>query len=168
MFLFFADVLDRWIGANGVAYSTQTAAIFRLLRAYYHGAPKGAFVLCGANAAKTTDVIPADFVQPSTVSIRGWKGLTNIEVKVNDRGGTAAVDGELVYVDFIPEVLEQNLGQSSRAFKQALVDLRDLNLLITERTDSFRTQRRVDGKHTIVIRIKAEFFAHDAHGKAEF
>jgi putative DNA primase/helicase len=41
MFLAFSRVLDNWIGANGVAYSTQTAAIFQLLRDYYHGAAKG-------------------------------------------------------------------------------------------------------------------------------
>jgi hypothetical protein len=46
MFLAFSRVLDLWIGGNGVAYSTQTAAIFQLLRDYYHSAPKGAFIPC--------------------------------------------------------------------------------------------------------------------------
>jgi hypothetical protein len=71
MFLAFSRVLDLWIGANGVTYSTQTAAIFQLLLAYYHGAPKGAFIPCGANRA---DVIPDDeplAPQAQTVSIRG-------------------------------------------------------------------------------------------------
>ena len=55
MFLAFQRVLDIWIGVNGVAYSTQTGEIFQRLRAHYHGAPKGAFILCGA---KPSDVDP--------------------------------------------------------------------------------------------------------------
>ena len=47
MFMAFSRVLDIWIGSNGVAYSTQTGEIFQRLRAYYHGAPKGAFIPCG-------------------------------------------------------------------------------------------------------------------------
>jgi hypothetical protein len=64
-------------------------------------------------------------------------------------------------VDFIPAVLERALGQSSRALKQALATLRDLELLISEKSNSLRTQRRVEGRNTIVIRIKGEFFADD-------
>ena len=53
----FSAFSTSWIGVNGVAYSTQTAEIFRLLRAHYHGAPKGAFIICGASPS---DVVPDD------------------------------------------------------------------------------------------------------------
>jgi hypothetical protein len=177
MFLAFAHVLDIWVGNNGVAYSTQTGAIFRLLRAHYHGAPKGAFILCGA---KPSDVIPDDeplafqvqtvpmsgwkddeslAPQAQTVPMRGWKALTNIRTTADLYGPPKFSGGDLVYVDFIPAVLERDLGQSSRALNQALTTLRNLKLLITEKSDGLRTQRRVDGRHTPVIRIKGEFFA---------
>jgi hypothetical protein len=158
MFLAFSRVLDIWIGANGVAYSTQTAAIFQLLRDYYHGAPKGAFVPCGA---KPSDVILDDEPQVETVPIRGWKALENIRMTTNRHGDSRLIGGDLVYVDFVPAVLERHLGQSSRALRQALATLRDLDLLITEKLDGLRTQRRVEGQNTIVIRIKGEFFADD-------
>jgi hypothetical protein len=161
MFLAFSRLLDTWIGVSGVAYSTQTAAIFQMLRDYYHGAPKGAFIPCGANPS---DVIPDDeplAPQTQTVSMRGWKALTNFRTTTDLYGAPKFSGGDLVYVDFIPAVLEQALGQPSRALKQALRDLRDLRLLITEKLDSLRTQRRVEGQNTIVIRIKGEFFAGD-------
>jgi hypothetical protein len=158
MFLAFERVFDIWIGANGIAYSTQTAAIFQLLRAHYHGAPKGAFIPCGAKAA---DVIQDDeplALQAETVPIRGWKALTNIRVTSGLDGPPKFKGGELVYVDFIPAVLERDLGQSSRAVNQALATLRDLKLLITEKDRALRTQRKVEGRNTTVIRIKGEFF----------
>jgi hypothetical protein len=161
MFLACSRVLDLWIGVNGVTYSTQTAAIFKLLCAYYHSAPKGAFIPCGA---KSFDVIPDDeplAPQAQTVSIRGWKALTNIRTTSDGFGPPKLVGGDLVYVDFIPAVLEQDLGQSSRALKQALGALRDLNLLVTEKSEGLRTQRRVEGQKTVVIRIKGKFFAND-------
>ena len=86
--------------------------------------------------------------------------MTNMRSVADPFGGPPKLTGgELVYVDFIPAVLERDLGQSSRALKQALASLRDLKLLITEKSDALRTQRRVDGKNTIVIRIKGDFFA---------
>jgi hypothetical protein len=66
--------------------------------------------------------------------------------------------GDLVYVDFIPAVLERDLGQSSRALHQALTSIRELKLLETESPRALRTQRKVDGRNTAVIRIKGEFF----------
>jgi hypothetical protein len=71
------------------------------------------------------------------------------------------VSGDLAYVDFIPGVLEQDLRQSKRAVQQALASLRDYRFLITESKQAFRTQRKVDGENTTVIRIKGEFFAGD-------
>jgi hypothetical protein len=159
MFLAFARLLDIWVGNNGVAYSTQTAAIFRLLRAYYHGAPKGAFIFCGATPSDIID--DGSVPQAATVPIRGWKAMTNVVTKENNFGGEEFVRGDLVYIDFIPAVLERDLGQSSRALKQALTALRERKFLITEKPDGLRTQRRVEGKNTIVIRIKGEFFADD-------
>jgi hypothetical protein len=161
MFLAFSRILDAWIGVAGVAYSAQTAAIFQLLRDYYHSAPKAAFILCGV---KSSDAIPDDqplAPQAETVPIRGWKALTNIRTTSALYGPPRLSGGEVVYIDFIPAVLERALGQSSRALKQALATLRDLKLLITEESDGLRTQRRVEGRNTTVIRIKGEFFADD-------
>ena len=83
MFLAFSRVLDTWIGANGVAYSTQTGEIFQRLRAYYHGAPKGAFIPCGFRSNDGIfDVIAEDEPQPpqaQTVPIRGWKVMANMK-----------------------------------------------------------------------------------------
>jgi hypothetical protein len=159
MFLAFVRLLDIWIGSIGVAHSTQTAAIFQQLRAYYHSAPKGAFILCGA---KPSDIIPDDEPLASradTVSTRGWKTFTNVRVKNDIYGPPKFAGGTLVHVDFVPAVLERDLGQSKRALNQALASLRDQRLLISEKSDGFRTQRRVDGRNTTVIRIKGEFFA---------
>ncbi len=75
-------------------------------------------------------------------------------------GRTKLISGDLVYVDFIPAVLEQALGQSDRALNQALASLRDQKLMITQSSKSLKTQRKVDGQNTTVIRIKAEFFAN--------
>ena len=165
MFLAFARVLDIWIGSNGTAYSTQTGEIFQRLRAYYYGAPKGAFIPCGLKASDDIfDIIADNELQASqaqTVPIRGWKVMTNMRPVADLYGGPPKLTGgELVYVDFIPAVLERDLAQSGRALKQALATLRDLKFLITEKPDGFRTQRKVDGKNTIVIRIKADFFVH--------
>ena len=158
MFLAFQRVFDTWIGVNGVVYSTQTAEIFQLLRAHYHGAPKGAFILCGASPS---DVIPDDeLLTAQTVSIRGWKAMTNVRTTTDSYGHTKFVAGDLVYVDFIPAVLERDLGQSKRALQQALASLRDLKFLKTESSDALRTQRKVDGENTTVIRIKREFFSN--------
>lgn len=154
-------VFDIWIGVNGVAYSTQTAEIFRLLRAHYHGAPKGAFIICGANPS---DVVPDDeslVPRAETVSIRGWKAMTNVRTVATLYGPPKFAGGDLVYVDFVPSVLERNLGQSSRALRQALGTLRNLKFLITESKQAMRTQRRVDGENTPVIRIKGEFLQVD-------
>jgi Domain of unknown function (DUF927) len=158
LFLAFARVLNTWISVNGVVYSTQTAAIFQRLRAHYHGAPKGAFILCGATP---TDVVPDDeslVPRAETVPIRGWKAMTNVRTKSDNYGPPKFVGGDLVHVDFVPAVLEQNLGQSSRALQQALGTLRDLKLRETESPRAFRTQRKVDGRNTPVVRIKGEFF----------
>jgi hypothetical protein len=65
--------------------------------------------------------------------MRGWKALTNIQTTTDLYGAPKFSGGDLVYVDFIPAVLEQALGQPSRALKQALRDLRDIGLLITEK-----------------------------------
>lgn len=163
MFLAFGRALDIWIAANGVAYSTQTGEIFQRLRAYYHGAPKGAFIPCGFRSNDDVyDVIAEDepqSPQAQTVPIRGWKVMANMKPVADLLGPPKLTGGELVYVDFIPAVLERDLGQSSRALRQALGSLRVLNFLITEKSDALRTQRKVDGKNTIVIRIKGEFFA---------
>jgi hypothetical protein len=157
MFLAFQRIFDTWIGVNGIAYSTQTAAIFQLLRAHYHGAPKGAFVLCGA---KPSDVVPDDELPTAqTVPIRGWKAMTNVKTATDNFNRTKFVSGDLVYVDFIPAVLERDLGQSKRALQQALASLRDLKFLITESKLALRTQRKVDGENTPVTRIRAEFFS---------
>jgi hypothetical protein len=159
MFLAFSRVLDTWIGVNGVAFSTQTAEILNLLRAHYHGAPQGAFIPVGA---KPSDVIPDDeplASQAQTVPIRGWKALTNVRTIATLYGPPKFSGGDLVYVDFIPAVLERDLGQSSRALHQALTSIRDLKLLETESQRALRTQRKVDGENTPVIRIKGEFFA---------
>jgi hypothetical protein len=144
----FSHVLDIWIGSNGVAYSTQTAEVFKRLRAYYHGAPKGSFILCGAGR---DDVVPTEaphpddaldgVSQPATVSIRGWRAMTDVKTRTTPYGGTEFVSGTLVYVDFIPAVLERDLGQSRRAFDQALASLRGLKLLVTEKTDALRARR---------------------------
>jgi hypothetical protein len=126
-----------------------------------HGAPKGAFILCGA---KPSDVISDDeplVPQAATVPIRGWKAMTNVRTRNDDYGPPKFVSGDLAYVDFIPDVLEQNLGQSKRALQHALGSLRDLRFLITESKQALRTQRKVDRENTPVIRIKAEFFAGD-------
>jgi Domain of unknown function (DUF927) len=157
MFLAFARVLGLWISVNGVAYSTQTAAIFQHLRAYYHGGPTGAFIVCGAGSddERLTS-------QTETVSIKGWKAMTNVRTKADLYGPPKFVGGDLAYVDFIPAVLERDLGESSRALQDALRTLRDLNLLITESKQSLRTQRRVEGKKTPVIRIKGEFFSGES------
>ena len=83
MFMAFGRVLDIWIAANGVAYSTQTGEIFQRLRAYYHGAPKGAFIPCGLKVFDDiSDVIAEDEPQASqaqTVPIRGWKATDEHE-----------------------------------------------------------------------------------------
>ena len=100
MFLAFAHLFDTWIGANGLAYSTQTAAIFQLLRAYYHGAPKGAFILCGASPS---DVIPDDELlglRPETVPTRGWKAMTGVVPHRDSYGHLKTVTGALEYVRF--------------------------------------------------------------------
>ena len=164
MFLAFSRDFDLWIGSNGVAYSTQTGEIFRRLRAHYHGAAKGAFIVCGVNTYDdVSDIISDEELQASqvqTVSTRGWKVMTNMRSVTDPFGGPPKLTGgELVYVDFIPDVLERDLRQSRRALKQALVSLRDQKFLITEKPDGLRTQRKVDGKNTIVIRIKGDFFA---------
>jgi hypothetical protein len=128
MFLAFARILDDWIGVNGIAYSTQTAAIFQLLRDFY-----AAFIPCGATRS---DVIPDDEPlepQAQTVQIRGWKALSDIKTTSTLYGLPKLVGGTLVYVDFIPAVLERALGQSSRALNQALAALRDLKLLSIEK-----------------------------------
>jgi hypothetical protein len=159
MFLACGHLFNIWIKSNGVAHSTQTTAIFQQLRAYYHSAPKGAFILCGA---KPSDVIPDDEPLASradTVSTRGWKSFTNVRVTNDLYGHTKFAGGTLVHVDFFPAVLERDLGQSKRALNQALASLRDQKLLISEKNDGFRTQRKVDGRNTVVIRIKGEFFA---------
>ena len=158
IFLALQSVFDTWIGVNGVVYSTQTAEIFQLLRAHFHGAPKGAFILCGASPS---DVIPDDeLLTAQTVSIRGWKAMTNVRTTTDSYGHTKFVAGDLVYVDFIPAVLERDLGQSKRALQQALASLRDLKLLKTESSGALRTQRKVDGENTTVVRIKREFFSN--------
>jgi hypothetical protein len=148
MFLAFARVLDIWIGTNGAVYSTQTGEIFQRLRAYYYGAPKGAFILCGLKASDDIfDVIADNELQASqaqTVPIRGWKVMTNMRPVADLYGGPPKLTGgELVYVDFIPAVLERDLARSGRALKQALATLRDLKFLITEKSEGFRTQRKV-------------------------
>ena len=164
MFMAFSRTLDTWVGTHGVMYSTQTAEIFQRLRAYYHGAPKGAFIPCGFRSndgifdgeAEDEPQLP----QAQTVPIRGWKVMANMKPIANLLGGPPELTGgELLYVDFIPAVLERDLGQSSRALRQALISLRDLKFLITEKSDALRTQRKADGKNTIVIRIKGDFFA---------
>ncbi len=160
----FSRTLDIWIGTTGSLYSTQTAEIFQRLRAYYHGAPKGAFIPCGFRSNDGIFDVEAEdepqAPQAQTVPIRGWKVMANMKPVADLLGGPPKLTGgELVYVDFIPAVLERDLGQSSRALKQALTSLRDLKFLITEKSDALRTQRKVDGKNTIVIRIKGEFFA---------
>ena len=86
--------------------------------------------------------------------------MKNMKSVADPFGGSPKLTGgELAYVDFTPAVLERDLGQSSRALRQALASLRELKFLITEKSDALRTQRRVDGKNTIVIRIKGGFFA---------
>jgi Domain of unknown function (DUF927) len=158
MFLAFSRVLDVWISVNGVAYSTQTAAIFQLLLAHYHSAPKGAFILCGANPSDVVSSGEPLAPQAETVPIRGWKAMTNVRNR-SDGYGSKFVGGDLVYVDFIPDVLAQNLGQPKRALQEALATLRGLKLLISESRQALRTQRKVDGENTTVVRIKGEFFA---------
>jgi hypothetical protein len=155
MFLFFARVLDNWTKCNGVEHSTQTSAIFQLLHDHYHGAPSGAFVPCGAGP---NDFIPDETPLAQTVAMRGWKAMTNIRVRSSGIDAPRFAGGDLVYVDVVPAVLEKHLGQSGRAIRHALSDLRKSGFLITEKSDSLRTQRRVDGRHTAVIRIKGEFF----------
>ena len=87
--------------------------------------------------------------------------MTNVRTGRRSYGPPKFVSGDLAYVDFIPDVLEHDLGQSSERFKHALAALRDLKFLITESKQALRTQRKVDGENTPVIRIKAEFFAGD-------
>jgi putative DNA primase/helicase len=164
VFMAFSRTLDTWVGTHGVMYSTQTAEIFQRLRAYYHGAPKGAFIPCGLRSndgifdgeAEDEPQLP----QAQTVPIRGWKVMANMKPIANLLGGPSELTGgELLYVDFIPAVLERDLGQSKRALQQALASLRDRKFLITEKSDALRTQRKVDGKNTTVIRVKGDFFA---------
>jgi hypothetical protein len=89
--------------------------------------------------------------------------MTNVRARADDYSSSKFVGGDLAYVDFAPAVLEQNLGQSKRALQQALASLRDLKFLVTESKQAFRTQRKVDGENTPVIRIKGEFFAGDSN-----
>jgi hypothetical protein len=163
MFLAFLDAFKIWIDANGLTYSTQTAEILKMIRAFYHNAPGGAFILCGV---KFYDLVQDKEVEPDiperrheTVPIRGWKAMYAMEKETDKYGVTKFVGGKLEYVDFQPDVLEQHLKESPRVVRTALVSLRAAGLLITESEKAFRTQRKVDGKNTSVIRIKGEFFA---------
>jgi hypothetical protein len=85
--------------------------------------------------------------------------MTNMKPVADPFGGPPKlIGGELAYVDFIPAVLERDLAQSGRALKQEMATLRDLKLLIAEKSGALRTQRKVDGKNTGVIRINGDFF----------
>ena len=133
-----------------------------MIRAFYHSAPGGAFILCRAesyNLVKDKKV-EAEVLEDrhETVSIRGWRAMTGLEEKTDIYGVKKLVGGELAYVDFRPDVLEQHLKEPGRAVRTALASLRESGLLVSESDRALQTQRRVDGQNTAVIRIKGEFF----------
>jgi hypothetical protein len=69
-----AEVLNLPWGADLTKFGVSAREIFQLLRAYYHSAPGGAFIPCGAKAA---DIIADDeplAPQVQTVPIRGLEG----------------------------------------------------------------------------------------------
>jgi Domain of unknown function (DUF927) len=162
MFLASRHALGIWADANGLTYSTQTTEILQMIRAFYHSAPGGAFILCGAKSYNIVEDKEVESDVPESwhesVSIRGWKAMYGMEEKTDRYGVTKFVGGTLEYVDFRPDVLEQHLKESARAVRTALASLRDDGLLVTQSQASLRTQRRVDGRNTAVIRIDGEFF----------
>jgi hypothetical protein len=154
----FSRFLDIWLSNNGRAVSTQVNQAFGQLRNYYHGAQPAAFVVAGLKDGGDDKIMKA---QSDTVPHLGWKVFRNLVTEVDNFGRERAVSGTLEHVDFKPDVLKQRMGWTEVTLKATLRALRDQGLLLSTKPKELRHRRKMDGKLTPVIRVKAEFFGDE-------
>jgi hypothetical protein len=92
------------------------------------------------------------------------EGLQGPRDRVRQLRSRAPVSGKLEYVDFKPDVLKQRMGWTKVTFQTTLRTLRDQGFLLSAKPDELQHRRRVDGKPTQVIRVKAGFFGGEDEG----
>jgi hypothetical protein len=159
----FSKLLDIWLTNNGRTVSTQVNQAFDQLRNYYHGAQPAAFIIAGLKDEDRVDDRIAR-AQSDAVPLLGWKVYRGLITESDNFGRERPVSGTLEYVDFKPDVLKQRMGWTKVTFQTTLRTLRDQGLLLSAKPDELQHRRRVDGKPTQVIRVKAGFFGGEDEG----
>jgi hypothetical protein len=159
----FSKLLDIWLTNNGRTVSTQVNQAFDQLRNYYHGAQPAAFIVAGLKDEDRVDDRIAR-AQSDAVPLLGWKVYRGLVTESDNFGRERPVSGTLEYVDFKPDVLKQRMGWTKVTFQTTLRTLRDQGLLLSAKPDELQHRRRVDGKPTQVIRVKAGFFGGEDEG----
>ena len=152
----FSKLLDIWLTNNGRTVSTQVNQAFDQLRNYYHGAQPAAFIVAGLKDEGRVDDRIAR-AQSDAVPLLGWKVYRGLVTEFDNFGRERPVSGTLEYVDFKPDVLKQRMGWTKVTFQTTLRTLRDQGLLLSAKPDELQHRRRVEGKPTQVIRVKAGF-----------
>jgi hypothetical protein len=157
----FLKFLDIWLANHGATVSTQVNQAFGQLRAYYHEAAAGAFIVAGLS---TNPVADDKIVRPQSeaVPLRGWKAFRGLLVETDGFGREHYLSGTLEYVDFKPDVLKKHMKWTEVTLRETLRTLRAQGLLLTtKKQKDLKHRRRVDGRLIQVIRVKAGFFGDE-------
>jgi putative DNA primase/helicase len=145
----FLRTFEIWLDANGAEVSTMESEAFTQLRAYFLGAAPGAF-------AVTTVDGPVEEDHPSQSEAIHRRGFRVIESARFSNGKLE--HGKLAYVDFLRDVLAQQMGWTTTTLNSVLRGLRNREFLVTSKPNILTYTRRINGLTSSVYRVKAAFF----------